>query len=66
MATNLALDDKLIVAAQKAGGHTTKKAAVTEALVEYVHRHEQMKVAEMFGEINYDPAYNYKKQRSRK
>ena len=66
MPTNLALDDKLIVAAQKAGGHVTKKAAVTEALQEYVQRHEQMKVAEIFGEIDYDPRHDYKKQRKRK
>jgi len=29
MATNLALDDKLIEAAVQAGGHKTKRAAVT-------------------------------------
>jgi Arc/MetJ family transcription regulator len=36
MATNLALDDKLIEAAVRAGGHKTKRAAVTAALTEYV------------------------------
>ena len=41
MATNLALDDKLIREAQKAGGHRTKKAAVTAALEEYVQRRKQ-------------------------
>jgi Arc/MetJ family transcription regulator len=39
MATNLALDDRLIEAARRAGGHKTKKEAVTAALAEYVkHR----------------------------
>ena len=32
MATNLALDDKLIAEAQKAGRHRTKKDAVNGAL----------------------------------
>ena len=65
MATNLALDDKLIIAAQKAGGHATKRAAVTEALTEYVQRHRQLKIADLFGKIDYDPSYDYKKQRRR-
>jgi len=34
MATNLAIDDRLIEEARKAGGHRTKKATVTEALEE--------------------------------
>ena len=38
MATNLALDDRLIEEAQAAGGHKTKKEAVTAALKEYVAR----------------------------
>ncbi len=66
MATNLAIDDKLIVAAQKAGRHGTKKAAVTEALKEYVQRHEQMKIVDLFGKIEYDPHFDYKRQRRRK
>ena len=32
MATNLAIDDKLIIEAQEIGGARTKKATVTEAL----------------------------------
>lgn len=41
MATNLALDDKLIQEAQAAGRHKTKKEAVTSALQEYVARRKQ-------------------------
>ncbi|NOZ19613.1 MAG: type II toxin-antitoxin system VapB family antitoxin [Planctomycetes bacterium] len=65
MATNLQIDDKLIAKARKLGGHKTKKAAVTQALVEYVQHLEQMKVLSLFGTIDYDPKYDYKKQRSR-
>ncbi len=63
MATNLAIDDKLIEEAIKLGGHKTKKAVVTEALVEYVQRHKQLQLLEMFNSIDFDPDYDYKKQR---
>jgi len=38
MATNLAIDEGLIEAAQQIGHHVTKKAAVTAALNEYISR----------------------------
>jgi len=63
MATNLAIDDKLIEEALKIGGHKTKKAVVTEALEHYVQRHKQLKLLEMFNTIDFDPDYDYKKQR---
>ena len=63
MATNLQLDDKLIEKAVKLGGHKTKKDAVSKALVEYVQNLEQEKILSMFGTIDYDPEYDYKKQR---
>jgi len=65
MATNLALDDKLIRDAQAVGGHRTKKAAVTEALQEYVQHRRQLEILELFGKFELDPAYDYKKQRRR-
>ena len=65
MPTNLALDDKLIRDAQAIGGHKTKKAAVTEALQEYVQRRRQLEVLDLFGKVEYEPGYDYKKQRRR-
>jgi len=41
---NLALDDNLIEEARRAGGHKTKKEAVTAALAEYVKRRKQMRI----------------------
>ena len=64
MATNLQVDDQLIVQAVKLGGHKTKKAAVTQALIEYITNLEQEKILSMFGKVDYDPEYNYKKQRT--
>jgi Arc/MetJ family transcription regulator len=65
MATNLQIDDKLINKAVKLGRHPTKKEAVTQALTDYIHHIEQEKITALFGSIDYDPAYNYKKQRTR-
>jgi len=65
MATNLALDDKLIAAAQRAGKHKTKKEAVTAALAEYIKRRRQLRILEAFGSFEFDPAYDYKAGRRR-
>jgi len=63
VATNLQIDDRLIEKALKLGGHPTKKAAVTQALVDYIHHLEQEKITSLFGSIDYHPGYDYKKQR---
>jgi Arc/MetJ family transcription regulator len=63
MATNLALDDRLIEEARKLGGHKSKKDAVNAALDEYVRRRRQIDVIRLFGTIDYDPAYDYKAER---
>lgn len=64
MPTNLALDDKLIEEALKIGKHKSKREAVNAALREYILSRKQQKVKELFGLIEYDSTYNYKKQRS--
>ncbi len=65
MATNLALDDRLLDEAVRVGGKRTKKETVTEALVEYIRRRKQARITELFGTVPYDPKYDYKKQRRR-
>ena len=65
MPTNLAIDDDLLGEAQKVGGHRTKKDTVNEALREYIQRRRQAKVVELFGKIDFDSSYDYKKQRRR-
>ena len=66
MATNLGVDNLLLEEAQKIGGHRTKKAAVTEALQEYIQRRKQAKIVELFHTIHYDPKYNHKKLRRKR
>jgi Arc/MetJ family transcription regulator len=64
MATNLAIDDRLIQAAQELGQHRTKKEAVTAALDEYIRRRQQQDILAVFGRIDYKQDYDYKKERS--
>lgn len=63
MPTNLAIDNKLIEEAVKIGKHKTRKATVNEALKEYILKRKQMMIREVFGKIEYDASFNYKKQR---
>ncbi|NKB24076.1 MAG: type II toxin-antitoxin system VapB family antitoxin [Kiritimatiellae bacterium] len=65
MATNLQIDDRLITQAVKLGHHRTKKAAVTRALTQYIHHLEQEKILSLFGSLEYDTEYHYKKQRAK-
>lgn len=65
MPTNLALDDKLIEEARRIGGHKTKKDAVNSALQEYVKRRKKLRILELFGTVDFDPAYDYKADRGR-
>ncbi|MCP4257832.1 MAG: type II toxin-antitoxin system VapB family antitoxin [Planctomycetes bacterium] len=65
MATNLAIDDKLIIKAQKIGHHKTKKEAVTTALKEYIAHKKQLEVLDLFGSVEFDKNYDYKKARKR-
>ena len=66
MATNLALDPKLLDQVLELSGEQTKKAAVTLALKEFIARREQPKLAELFGKLEWDPSYDYKAERSRR
>jgi Arc/MetJ family transcription regulator len=65
MATNLVIDDRLLLEAQRIGGHRTKKATVTEALEEYIQRRKQLRILKIFGTVDFDPKYDYRTQRRR-
>jgi hypothetical protein len=66
MPTRVAIDGRLILEAQKLGHHRTAKDAVTAALEEYVRRRKQLDILRLFGTIEYDASYNYKRERNRK
>ena len=66
MATNLAIDDKLLEEARIVGKHATKKAVVNEALAEYIQRRKQAEIIRLFHSVEYDQVYDYKEQRQKK
>ena len=63
MPTNLALDDRLIDEARKLGHHRSKKETVNAALDEYISRRKQQAILSLFGGVEYDEKYNYKRER---
>jgi Arc/MetJ family transcription regulator len=66
MATNVEIDPALIQQALLLGGKRTKREVIEEALREYVLRREQQRILSLFGTIEYDEGYDYKKQRARR
>ena len=66
MATNLDIDPRLLERALEVSGERTKTAAVTRAFEEYVARHGQRRIAELFGSLDWDTGYDYKGERSRR
>jgi len=63
--TNLHIDDRLIEHARRIGKHRTKREAVTAALEAYVRHHEQMKIFDLVGKVEFDPDWDYKAERRR-
>jgi hypothetical protein len=66
MATNLALDPKLVDRALRVSGEKTKKAPVTRALQEFIARRSQKRLIELMGKLQWDDSYDYKAERSRR
>jgi len=54
---------ELLEAALKVGGLRTKKDTVNEALREYITRRKTAEIIDVFGTIDYDDDYDYKKSR---
>ena len=65
MATNLSIDPDLLERALELSGERTKKAAVNKALREFIARREQKNILQLFGKLDWDKKYDYKKERSR-
>ena len=63
MPTNLAIDDKLLEKAVRAGRHRTKRATVNEALEEYIQRRKRLNALKAFGTVDFDSKYDYKRAR---
>lgn len=47
----------------KLAGFQTEREAVNTALKEFVQRREQLQILELFGTVEYETGYDYKRQR---
>ena len=65
MATNLSIEPALLEKALAVSGEKTKKAAVTQALMEYIARRERAGIVGLFGQLEWDSEYDYKSERDR-
>jgi Arc/MetJ family transcription regulator len=63
MPTNLAIDDQLLEQARSVGGYRTKRETVNEALREFIERRQRLALVELAGRVDYDPKYDYKRDR---
>ena len=66
MPTNLAIDPELLDKALAIGGEKTKKATVNRALREFIARRGQKRLLDLFGKLDWDGDYDYKRERTRK
>jgi Arc/MetJ family transcription regulator len=63
--TNLNIDDVLLAEVLQLSGKKTKREAVNEALSEYIQKRKQKQILTLFGKLDFDPKYDYKKLRQR-
>lgn len=65
MSTDLAIDPALLERVVEVSGETTRTAAVTLALREFIARREQAGILDLAGTLEWDETYDYKEERSR-
>ncbi len=66
MSTYVSIDPELLDKALQVGGEKTKKETVNKALREFIARREQERLLDLFGNFDWDEAYNYKRERMRR
>ncbi len=63
MATNLAIDDRLLEKARRVGKLRTKKETVTKALEEFIERRRQRRILKALGTFHFRENWDYKQDR---
>lgn len=64
--TNFQIDDKLLVRAQKVGRFKTKEETVNQALADFVRRHEQRTITQLFGTVEFAADFDHKALRAKR
>ncbi len=63
MTMDLAVDNNLLSLALRVGGFKSKKETINVALKEFVEKHKQFEIIELFGQLPCDDDYDYKEGR---
>ena len=66
MAIYVSVDLELLDKALQVGGEKTMDATVNRALREFIARREQERLLDLFGKLDWDEAYDYKRERMRR
>ncbi len=66
MPASLKFDEKMVEEAVKLGNFKTKQEALNAALAEFVQRRNRLRILELAGKIDFDPAWDYKKMRGKR
>lgn len=61
MAGDIAINEDLLNEAYKIGEYDTKKETINIALKEFIQKRKSEDLIKLFGQIEYEPDYNYKK-----
>jgi hypothetical protein len=65
MKVNLTFDSELVDRVFKITGASTRRAAVTTAIEEFIARREQRNIIELFEKFEWDSSFYYKAERTR-
>lgn len=63
MQLTVQIDDVLLQEAVRLSGQQTPQTLLLEALREYIQQRKRLAVLQEFGQYDFDPAYDYKKER---
>ena len=64
MITTLEVDENFLQEALALGKYSTANILIETALKDYIKRHKQIQIIDLFGIIDYEENYNYKEQRN--
>jgi hypothetical protein len=62
---NPSIDRELLEEAMRVSGELSESAVLTKALEEYIARRSPKRILQLAGKLDWDPAYNHKRPRSR-
>ena len=65
MTKSIELDENLVKEALALGQHSNINLLVETALKDYINKYKREKIIELFGTIEYEENYDYKKQRNK-